>query len=97
MNSVSGSGERKLGFWMVLALVVGTFIGSGIFLLPAQLAPFGWNAVLGWGITISGALCVATIFAALARALPRAAGPYAYVGEAFGRLPAFVVAWSYWI
>ena len=82
---------------MVLALVIGTFIGSGIFLLPAQLAPYGWNSLFGWIITIGGAICLAFIFARLARALPRAAGPYAYVGEAFGHLPAFVVAWSYWI
>lgn len=89
--------ERQLGFWMCLALVVGSFIGSGIFLLPAQLAPYGWNSLFGWMITIGGALCLAFVFARLARALPLAAGPYAYVGEAFGTLPAFVVAWSYWI
>ena len=88
---------RQLGFWMCLALVVGTFIGSGIFLLPAQLAPYGWNSLFGWLITIGGALCLAFIFARLARALPLAAGPYAYVGEAFGPLPAFMVAWIYWI
>ncbi|HET9334805.1 MAG TPA: amino acid permease [Sphingomicrobium sp.] len=89
--------SRQLGFWMCLALVVGTFIGSGIFLLPAQLAPFGWNAFLGWLVTISGALCLAYLFGRLAKALPLAGGPYAYVGEAFGPLPAFVVAWSYWV
>ncbi len=88
---------RQLGFWMCLALVVGTFIGSGIFLLPAQLAPFGWNSLVGWIVTISGALCLAWLFGKLARALPFAGGPYAYVGEAFGPLPAFVVAWSYWV
>jgi APA family basic amino acid/polyamine antiporter len=89
--------ERKLGFWMVLALVVGTFIGSGIFQLPAQLAPLGWSSVWGWLITIGGAICLSVVFANLARALPIAAGPYAFVEEAFGRAPAFVVAWSYWI
>jgi APA family basic amino acid/polyamine antiporter len=88
---------RQLGFWMCLALVMGTFIGSGIFLLPAQLAPFGWNSFVGWVVTISGALCLAWLFGKLARALPFAGGPYAYVGEAFGPLPAFVVAWSYWV
>lgn len=88
---------RQLGFWMVLALVVGTFIGSGIFQLPAQLAPLGWSSVWGWLITIGGAICLAFVFAALAKALPLAAGPYAYVEEAFGRPPAFMVAWSYWI
>ncbi len=88
---------RQLGFWMVLALVVGTFIGSGIFQLPSQLAPLGWSSVWGWLITIGGAICLAVVFANLARALPLAAGPYAYVEEAFGRPPAFIVAWSYWI
>lgn len=88
---------RQLGFWMCLALVIGTFIGSGIFLLPAQLAPYGWNALIGWLVTISGALCLAWLFGWLAKALPLAGGPYAYVGEAFGPLPAFVVAWSYWV
>lgn len=88
---------RALGFWLCLSLTVGCFIGSGIFLLPAQLAPFGWNAVIGWAITIGGALCLAFVFARLARAMPLSSGPYGFVEEAFGRLPAFAVAWSYWI
>lgn len=92
------SGEtRALGFWLCLALVVGNFVGSGIYLLPAQLAPYGWNALWGWIVTIAGAMCLAFVFARLARAMPEAPGPYAYVESAFGALPAFVVAWSYWI
>lgn len=89
--------SRKLGFWMALALVVGNYIGSGIFLLPAQLAPYGWNATIGWVVTIAGALCLAFVFARLTGARPNAAGPYAFVEEAFGPIPAFAVAWSYWI
>lgn len=88
---------RALGFWLCLSLTVGCFIGSGIFLLPAQLAPFGWNAVIGWTITIGGALCLAFVFARLTRAMPLSSGPYSFVDEAFGPLPAFAVAWSYWI
>lgn len=90
-------GTRKLGFWMTLALVVGGFIGSGVFLLPAQLAPYGWNALFGWILTIAGALCLAFVFSRLAREIPAAAGPYAYVQEAFGSVPGFLVAWGYWI
>jgi APA family basic amino acid/polyamine antiporter len=89
--------QKLLGFWPCLALVVGTLIGSGIYLLPAQLAPYGWNALVGWLLTIGGTLCIASIFAHLSRALPGAAGPYAFVDRAFGRLPAFAIAWSYWI
>ncbi|MEQ9662675.1 MAG: hypothetical protein RLN87_09030 [Parasphingopyxis sp.] len=35
---------------------MGNMIGSGVFLLPASLAPFGWNAVLGWLVTSAGTL-----------------------------------------
>lgn len=88
---------RALGFWMCLALVMGSMIGSGIFLLPAALAPFGWNAILGWLVTIAGVLCMARVFAHLARRMPRSGGPYVYAREAFGETGGFLVAWSYWI
>jgi APA family basic amino acid/polyamine antiporter len=87
----------KLGFWLCLALVVGNVIGTGIFLLPAALAPFGLNALLGWIVTIGGGLCLAHVFAVLARALPEAGGPYGYIREAFGAPAGFFVMWSYWI
>lgn len=89
--------RRQLGFWLCLALVIGNVIGTGIFLLPAALAPYGWNALFGWILTIGGALCLAFVFGRLTRAMPMAAGPYMFVHEAFGALPAFAVAWSYWI
>lgn len=90
-------GGRQLGFWMCLALVVGNMIGSGIFLLPANLAPLGMNAIWGWVITIGGAMCLAAVFAALAKAIPEATGPYDYVAKALGAPPAFLVMWAYWI
>ncbi|SNS06764.1 amino acid/polyamine/organocation transporter, APC superfamily [Sphingomonas laterariae] len=88
---------RALGFWMCLALVVGNMIGSGVFLLPASLAPYGWNALFGWFITIAGALCLAFVFARLSAVLPKAGGPYAYADAAFGPTIGFIVAWSYWV
>ena len=95
---MAGTPQRRVfGFWICLALVIGNMIGSGVFLLPQQLAPYGWNAILGWGVTIPGALCLAFVFASLARRFPRAGGPYAYTTEAFGPAPGFAVAWSYWI
>jgi APA family basic amino acid/polyamine antiporter len=90
-------GGRQLGFWMCLALVVGNMIGSGIFLLPANLAPLGLNAIWGWALTIGGAMCLAGVFAALAKAIPEATGPYDYVQRALGAPIAFLVMWSYWI
>jgi basic amino acid/polyamine antiporter, APA family len=82
---------------MCVALVVGNSIGSGVFLLPASLAPFGLNSVLAWAFTACGAILLAIVFARLSRAYPAAGGPYAYVHLAFGPLPAFIVAWGYWI
>jgi basic amino acid/polyamine antiporter, APA family len=82
---------------MCVALVVGNSIGSGVFLLPAALAPFGLNSVVAWGFTASGAILLAIVFARLSRAYPAAGGPYAYVHLAFGPLAAFIVAWGYWI
>ncbi|HEX8620423.1 MAG TPA: amino acid permease [Allosphingosinicella sp.] len=89
--------KRAFGFWICLALVVGNTIGSGIFLLSAALAPYGANAVAGWLVTIAGCLCLAHVFAALARALPEAGGPYDYIRPALGAPAAFFVMWSYWI
>ena len=94
---MKSASDRQLGFWMCLALVVGNMIGSGIFLLPANLAPYGLNAIIGWVITIGGAMCLATVFAALAKAMPDATGPYDYVSRSLGEPPAFFVVWSYWI
>jgi basic amino acid/polyamine antiporter, APA family len=88
---------RAIGPWTALALVMGSMIGSGVFLLPASLAPLGWNSVIGWIITVLGTLCMAAVFAQLARAMPKAGGPYAYTRAAFGGGAAFSVAWAYWI
>lgn len=89
--------RRAFGFWICLALVVGNTIGTGVFLLPATLAPYGANAVAGWLVTIAGCLCLAQVFAALARALPDADGAYDYIRPALGPAAAFFVMWSYWI
>ncbi len=89
--------RRTLGFWAVLALCVGNMVGSGIYLLPATLAPLGWNQLAGWLVTIGAALALALVFARLSAKVPRAGGPYAYAQEAFGPLAGFVTAWAYWV
>lgn len=89
--------KRAFGFWICLALVIGNMIGSGFFLMPATLAPFGWSGALGWLVTTAGTLCLAIVFGSLARTMPRAGGVYAYARAAFGPFPAFIVAWSYWV
>ncbi len=88
---------RQLGFWMCLALVVGNMIGSGVFLLPASLAPYGLNSIVGWLFTASGGVLLAIVFAQLARVYPQAGGPYLYPRVAFGECCGFVMAWGYWM
>jgi basic amino acid/polyamine antiporter, APA family len=97
MEDEAARNGRPMGIWMALALVMGSMIGSGVFLLPASLAPLGWNSVFGWLITVAGALCIAAVFAALARVMPKAGGPYAYTRAAFGDGAGFAIAWAYWI
>jgi APA family basic amino acid/polyamine antiporter len=89
--------RKELGFWMCTALVVGNTIGIGIYVLPASLAPYGFNAMLGWGITVLGMTVLARVFARLAREFPAADGPYAYIEATAGRVPAFISIWCYWV
>jgi APA family basic amino acid/polyamine antiporter len=72
-------------------------IGSGVFLLPASLAPYRGTSLLGWTVTTGGSILLALVFARLAREHPAAGGPYAYTRRGFGDLAAFLVAWGYWI
>ena len=88
---------KKIGFWSVTSLVVGSQIGSGILLLPASLAPFGAIGLASWAITGTGALCLALIFARLCAANPKPGGPHTYVEAAFGSKTAFYAAWTYWV
>jgi len=85
--------SRMLGKWMSAAMVVGTMIGSGIYLLPTTLAPYGYNLVIAFLLTGFGTMCLAFALARLAASMP--GGPFAYVTQAFGETAAFVTLWSY--
>ncbi len=87
--------KKKFGIWLATALVVGNIIGSGIFMLPGGLAPFGWNAVVAWSITFVGVLCLAWVYAMLARHLPNAGGGYGIMRMAVGDRAAFLGSWGY--
>ena len=78
-------------------MVVGSTIGSGIFLVPARVASnvpsIGGIAALwivGGLFSLAGALTLAELGAML----PKAGGPYVYLREAYGRLPAFLFGWT---
>ena len=69
MNAPSPA--RKLGFWMCTALVVGNMIGSGTYLMPASLAPYGGVSLLGWVLTATGSVLLALVFARLSQWMAR--------------------------
>ena len=85
--------SRMLGKWMSGAMVVGTMVGSGIYLLPTTLAPYGYNLIIAFLLTGFGTMCLAYCLARLAAVIP--GGPFAYVTQAFGETPAFLTLWSY--
>src|SRR5262245_59862413 len=76
---------------------MGNMIGSGIFLLPSALAPYGGIGLFGWIVSAIGSLLLALVFARMARARPAAGGPYAFTRLAFGDCAGFLVAWGYWV
>lgn len=89
--------KRVLGLWPAASIVVGTVIGSGIFLVPKtminavgspHLVFFVW--IFGGLLSLAGALT----YAELATALPEAGGEYAYLREAYGPMWAFVYGWT---
>lgn len=87
----------RLGLWALIALVVGNMIGSGTYLLPAALAPYGLHSLWGWGLSLSGALLLAWIFARMAQRHPGGGGPHHYVQQVFGDHAAALIAWCYWV
>ncbi|MDP3889533.1 MAG: amino acid permease [bacterium] len=89
--------SRKMGFWSVFALVMGSQVGSGVFMLPANLAPYGIFSLGGWIISGLGAVALALVFAKLCSWFPQTGGPHVYVKEAFGLSAAFFTGWTYWV
>src|SRR5579871_2075156 len=89
---------RVLGVSHATAIVVGTIIGSGIFLVPqemmravgsAQMVYLAW--IVGGILTLFGALT----YAELGAMMPQAGGEYAFLRNAYGNLPAFLYMWTW--
>lgn len=89
--------KRPFGIWTAVALVVGSMIGAGIFVLPAQLAPFGWTAMAAWIAAGLGAAAIALVIADLTKAMPEEPGLLSICGRVLGPLAGVLLAWSYWV
>ncbi|MFT6460878.1 MAG: APA family basic amino acid/polyamine antiporter [Maricaulis maris] len=88
--------HNAIGFWGCWSLVVGIMIGSGIFLLPSVLAPYGLIGFSGWLVTAGGSILLALVLGRLSHRTTRTGGPIAFAHDAFGDLTGFLVAWGYW-
>lgn len=88
---------RGLGYWSATAIVVGTMIGTGIFLVPSEMARQAGSVELVFAAWIVGGVLTlfgAFAFAELGAALPEAGGPYAFLKRGFGPVAAFLFGWT---
>src|SRR6478672_11749174 len=95
--SPSTAPGKSLGVAACTAIVVGNMVGSGFYLSPAAVAPYGNLAILAWIVMGIGAACLGLTFAKLASLAPETGGPYAYTRMAYGDFAGFLIAWGYWI
>jgi APA family basic amino acid/polyamine antiporter len=94
---VAPSLDRRLGAFSATTIIVGSMIGSGIFIAPSIMAgyvatPGVWLGlwIVGGGMTLLGALA----YAELCAMMPHAGGQYVFLREAFGRFVAFLYGWT---
>jgi basic amino acid/polyamine antiporter, APA family len=89
---------RVLTVWHATAIVVGTIIGSGIFLVPQEMmraAGSGSTVYLAW--IVGGVLTLfgAMTYAELGAMMPQAGGEYVFLRNAYGDMPAFLYMWTW--
>ncbi len=90
-------GHRPFGFWTATAFVVGGVIGAGIFVLPSQLARFGWTGAAAWIFGGAGAVVIALVLSAITAARPQATGLIAVTGEVLGPVVGVLTGWGAWV
>ncbi|WP_088840692.1 amino acid permease [Listeria sp. ILCC797] len=99
------SQKKKMGFFILTALVIGNMIGSGIFMLPRQMAEVAspLAILLAWSITGLGVLMIALVFGNLAVRRPdltSGAQSHAYAlfkNQNAKQMAGFIAVWSYWV
>src|SRR5258708_31675856 len=91
---------RDLGLSHAGAVVVGTIIGSGIFLVPAEMMQAAGSARLVYLAWLVGGLLSffgAITYAELGAMKPQAGGEYIYIPDGYGPLAGFLYAWSWFL
>ena len=85
-----------MGLTQATMLVAGNMIGTGVFLLPVNLAHVGGIAIFGWLIATLGVAALGLTFAKLGELNPQAGGPYAYARDFLGPYAGFQTNYVYW-
>src|SRR4051812_12499802 len=89
--------EKKLSLFDSTAIIVGSMIGSGIFIVSAEITRqvnTPGMLLLAWVVTGIITIFGALSYGELAAAMPRAGGQYVYLKEAFGPLYGFLYGWT---
>ncbi len=98
-KSAPGGLARVLGLGDLIFIVLGTVIGSGIFIVPGTvLRHVGGRLDLSLAVWVGGgilSLLGALTYGELGAMAPEAGGIYVYIRDAFGRLPAFLYGWTF--
>jgi APA family basic amino acid/polyamine antiporter len=93
--------QRILGLWSAVSIVIGTVIGSGVFLVPStMIAEVGSVKILFAVWVVAGLLSLfgALTYAELAAAMPEAGGEYVYLSAAYGPFWGFLYGWTqFWV
>lgn len=89
--------KKGLGLFDATTIVMGSMIGSGIFIVSADMARMlgspGW-LIVAWVLTGLITITAALSYGELAAMFPEAGGMYVYLREAYGKLPAFLYGWT---
>ena len=96
-GKLTATSGNEIGFWRGWSIAVGCAIGSGVFMMPTLLAPYGMLGLAGWLTAGAGSLLIVLSLSRLARRIPKLGGPYAYVRAGLGDFAGFLIAWTYWI
>lgn len=95
--STTTSLAKRIGFWSATAIVIGSVIGSGVFMKPASMAGQLGSPVwltLVWVIAGLFSLFGALIYAELGAMMPETGGLYVYFRKMFGEFVAYLYGWS---
>jgi len=86
--------KRGIGKWDLVFLIINSVIGAGIFGLPAKaFALSGPYSLLAFGVCAVVMLVLILVFMEVSSRFKKTGGPYLYVKEAFGNIPAFAIGW----